>query len=155
HRTEVEPDTYAFGTTIMADFQVGRFTDGGASSIGWAVSSDSGQHWTNGILPSLTIYSTPPGPYKRATDPSVAYDAKHNVWMAVTLGSLASSGFVGNAVLVNLSTDGGASFSAPVTIKSTNSTNFDKTWIACDNTATSPFYGNCYAEWDDNGIGNI
>lgn len=24
----------------------------------------------------------------------------------------------------------------------------------CDNTATSPFYGNCYTEWDDNGAGN-
>ena len=30
----------------------------------------------------------------------------------------------------------------------------DKNWIVCDNTATSPFYGNCYTEWDDNGAGN-
>jgi hypothetical protein len=28
---------------------------------------------------------------------------------------------------------------------------FDKTWISCDNTATSPFYGHCYVEWDDEG----
>jgi hypothetical protein len=24
----------------------------------------------------------------------------------------------------------------------------DKTWLTCDTTASSPFYGNCYAEWD-------
>jgi hypothetical protein len=30
----------------------------------------------------------------------------------------------------------------------------DKNWIVCDNTASSPFYGNCYTEWDDNGAGN-
>jgi hypothetical protein len=31
----------------------------------------------------------------------------------------------------------------------------DKDWITCDNTATSPHYGNCYAEWDDNGNSNL
>ena len=30
----------------------------------------------------------------------------------------------------------------------------DKNWIVCDNTASSPFYGNCYTEWDDHGNGN-
>ncbi|MGA3315391.1 MAG: hypothetical protein ABSC64_03010 [Candidatus Korobacteraceae bacterium] len=24
----------------------------------------------------------------------------------------------------------------------------DKNWIICDNTATSPYYGNCYVGWD-------
>src|SRR5204862_2627838 len=30
-----------------------------------------------------------------------------------------------------------------------------KTWSACNNTATSPFYGNCYTQWDDHGGGNL
>ena len=30
----------------------------------------------------------------------------------------------------------------------------DKNWIVCDDTASSPFYGNCYTEWDNNGNGN-
>jgi hypothetical protein len=39
HRTEVEPDTFAFGTTIVSAFQVGRFFDGGGSAIGFATST--------------------------------------------------------------------------------------------------------------------
>src|SRR5438128_838900 len=54
HQTEVEPDTFAFGSTIVSAFQVGRFTDGGASNIGWATSTNSGTVWTNGFLPSTT-----------------------------------------------------------------------------------------------------
>ena len=34
HRTEVEPDTFAFGSTIVSAFQVGRVFGGGASNIG-------------------------------------------------------------------------------------------------------------------------
>jgi hypothetical protein len=42
HHTEVEPDTYAFGSTIVSAFQVGRVSGGGASNIGWARSGDGG-----------------------------------------------------------------------------------------------------------------
>ena len=54
HQTEVEPDTFAFGSTVVSAFQVGRFFDGGASNIGWATSLDGGVTWTSGFLPSLT-----------------------------------------------------------------------------------------------------
>jgi hypothetical protein len=33
-------------------------------------------------------------------------------------------------------------------------TALDKNWTVCDDTATSPFYGHCYTEFDDNGDGN-
>lgn len=152
HSTEVEPDTYAFGNTIVSVFQVGRYSDGGANVIGYATSTDAGAQWTSGILPSLTIWSNPPGTYKRATDPAVAYDAKHNVWMALALDSNASSGFTGDAVTVNRSTDGGLTFGAPVTV-TTAGVSLDSTWMSCDNWSGSPFYGNCYAEFDDFGAG--
>ena len=32
HKTQVEPDTFAFGSTIVSVFQTGRFTDGGSSN---------------------------------------------------------------------------------------------------------------------------
>jgi hypothetical protein len=154
HSTEVEPDTYSFGNTIVSIFQVGRYTDGGADSIGYATSVDAGVHWSHGILPSLTVFSNPPGPYKRATDPAVAYDAKHNVWMGMALDSSASFGFDGDAVTVNRSTDGGLTFGAPVTV-TTAGIDLDSTWMSCDNWSGSPFFGNCYIELDDFGAGAV
>ena len=85
HQTEVEPDTFAFGSTIVATFQVGRFRSGGASDIGWATSKDGGASWTHGSLPGVTIFVDHSSPYERVSDPSVAYDAKHGVWMISSL----------------------------------------------------------------------
>jgi len=146
HQTQVEPDTFAAGSTIMSVFQSGRFYDGGASNIGYATSIDSGHTWTNGFLPGTTVYATPAGPWARISDPSVAFDPKHNVWLVTGLAIDANT--TGKGVLVNRSTDGGITFANPVTINQTCGF-CDKEWIACDQTATSPFFGNCYVEWDD------
>src|SRR5689334_18448321 len=40
HKTEVEPDTFVSGSTIVSAFQVGRIFSGGASDIGWATSNN-------------------------------------------------------------------------------------------------------------------
>jgi hypothetical protein len=37
---------------------------------------------------------------------------------------------------------------------SSTSDYLDKSWIVCDTTSTSPDYGNCYVEFDDNSQGN-
>src|SRR2546426_719869 len=76
HHTEVEPDTYSNGSTIVATFQVGRVFDGGSCDIGFATSTNNGGAWTNGLLPGTTHFATPPGPYDRISDPSVAFDAR-------------------------------------------------------------------------------
>ena len=60
HETEVEPDSAAFGKTVVAVFQVGRIFDGGARSIGYAVSRDSGRTWRRGFLPGLTPRASDP-----------------------------------------------------------------------------------------------
>src|SRR4051812_5359296 len=54
HRTEVEPDTFTFGNTIVSAFQVGRVSGGGASNVGFATSADGGATWTQGFLPGTT-----------------------------------------------------------------------------------------------------
>src|SRR5437764_14736878 len=77
HKTQVEPDTFAFGNTIVSVFQSGRFFDGGASNIGWATSTNAGETCTHGFLPKATVNSSPPGKYLRNSDPSIAYDARH------------------------------------------------------------------------------
>src|SRR5690348_6015545 len=42
HQANVEPDSFAAGTTIVAAFQVGRIYDGGACAVGFATSTNSG-----------------------------------------------------------------------------------------------------------------
>ncbi len=152
HQTQVEPDTFAFGSTVVSAFQSGRFVTGGASNIGWATSTDGGVTWTRGFLPGTTTFATPAGPFNRVSDPSVAYDAAHNVWLIASLPILNSGGVVGFGVIANRSTDGGMTWSTPVAVN--HQYNTDKDWIVCDNTATSPHYGNCYVEWDLPAAGN-
>ena len=156
HRTIVEPDTFGFGSTIVAASQLGRIFDGGSADIGFATSTNNGSTWTSGSLPGLTKFSG--GTYDRVSDPSVAYDARHNVWMVSSLAivNLAGGGTNGRAVLTSRSTNGGLTWQPPVTTALAGPRNdFDKNWIVCDNTPSSPFYGSCYTQFDDFGQGNV
>ena len=149
HATEVEPHVVSNGTTMVAAFQVGRIPQnagvgGGATDIGWATSSDGGATWAHGSLPGLTK-GEGTGPYDAASDPAVAYDAKHKVWMIASLPLLSASPTP--AVVVSRSSDG-LHWENPVSVDSA-SVSSDKNWIVCDSWPNSPHYGNCYMEWDD------
>lgn len=115
HATEVEPDTFAHGGTVVGAFQVGRFFNGGSTSIGFARSGDGGATWgTTGFLPDLTFSAGAAQPYERVSDPSVAFDAKHGVWLISSIPLLPST--VVPTVLVSRSTDDGQTWKDPVTI---------------------------------------
>src|SRR5215471_17774746 len=101
HNTEVEPDTFASGSTIVSTFQVGRVSGGGSSNIGWAISVNGGTTWTHGYLPGIT--GNGGGPFGQASDASVAFDARHKVWLISFFGL----NFPTVDVLVNRSTNGG------------------------------------------------
>jgi hypothetical protein len=147
HATEVEPDTLSFGSTIVSTFQVGRIFGGGAADIGWATSTDGGNTWTNGFLPGLTITGGG-GKNSAASDPAVAYDAAHGIWIICTL-PIATSG--ATSVAVSRSSDG-ISWGNPIVLP--GSSNADKNWIVCDSNPASPFFGHCYAEWDNTASGD-
>src|SRR4051812_5804175 len=120
HATEVEPDTFAFGSTVLATYQVGRFFNGGASDIGFARSTDGGATWgVSSFVPGLTFnagqFGDPSSPYERVSDPSVAYDAKHDTWLISSIPILPGS-LVVPTIFVSRSTDGGATFGNPVQI---------------------------------------
>ena len=154
HQTQVEPDTYSNGSTIVAAFQSGRFFDGGASNIGFSTSHDAGASFTPGFLPGTTVHATPPGIYPRASDPSVAFDRKHNVWIISYLGLFPPTHPGGVDLLTSRSTDGGTTWGNPVVVNATGAFN-DKNWTRCDNTQTSPFFGNCYTAWDNASSSNL
>ena len=149
HKTEVEPDSFAWGNTIVSAFHVARRPGSigwGSGDVGFSTSTDGGVTWKHGDLPGLTVnYKS--GTFGAAADPSVAYDAKHATWMISTLplvGLSEASGKIGD-VAVSLSSDG-LHWGSPVLIDKTALD--DKNWTTCDNTPSSPYYGNCYTEWD-------
>ncbi|MFD9819822.1 exo-alpha-sialidase [Streptomyces violascens] len=149
HATELEPDTFAYGNTIVASSQVGRFNDGGASDIGWNTSTDGGTTWQHGMLPGITTYQG--GSWARVSDPAVAYDAKHGTWMVT--GLVIDANVNGAGVTVSRSADG-LTWQNPVMAIGNDGQGYDKEWIVCDNTTTSAFYGNCYIEVDLTSSGN-
>jgi hypothetical protein len=108
HATEVEPDTFAYGSTIVSAFQTGRVFNGGATDIGWATSTDGGVSWTHGFLPGTSKEAAQPGPFFSVSDASVAYDARDGVWLISWLGAHFSGGGIVD-VMVSRSTDGGLS----------------------------------------------
>ncbi|WP_081686241.1 sialidase family protein [Candidatus Solirubrobacter pratensis] len=155
HATEVEPDTFANGSTVVAAFQVGRFFSGGASDIGFARSGDGGSHWdAPGFLPGMTTSAGAESPFERVSDASVAYDAAHATWLISSIPLLPDTSVP--TVLVNRSTDDGRTWSTPVQIPppASHSVDLDKNWTVCDNGASSPFRGHCYTELDNFGEGD-
>ncbi len=146
HETQVEPDSFSFGSTIVTTFQTGRRFAGAAANIGYSTSTDGGRTWRDGFLPGLTTFSRPAGTHERASDPVVAYDAVHRVWL---ISTLAVSPRV-TELPINRSTDG-RTWSAPVSAAraTTEALAYDKNWISCDNWPRSPFRGRCYLSYTD------
>ncbi len=147
HATEVEPDTFAWGRTVVATFQVGRFaSNAGSTDNGWATSTDGGSTWRSGWLGLPGS-----GSWTGATDPSVAYDARHDTWLISSVMTVVNgSGFAEGGLLVSRSTNGGLGWSAPVTVTTPDEP--DKGWITCDNTTSSRGFGTCYELWSAGGL---
>lgn len=150
HQTQVEPDTFSVGSTVVSAFQSGRFNSGGgASGISWATSFDAGLTWAGGTLSGETVYNG--GSYARVSDATVAYDSAHHTWLIASLvAKTVFDGVTGStAVIVSRSSDG-LHWSNPVIVDASSaSQNFDKDWIVCDQHPTSRFFGRCYTQWDD------
>ncbi len=144
HQTQVEPASASFGRSIVTAFQSGRYASGGAAGIGFASSADAGKTWRSGFLPGLTIYSVPAGSNELTSDPSVAYDAVHRVWLIATLGGTHEQW----GLYVSRSSNG-ISWNLPVTAVLAEPDAVDKEWITCDGWASSPFRGRCYLSYLD------
>ena len=130
HETEVEPDSFTFGRTTVATFQVGRRFDGAATNAGWAVTTNDGATWRSGLLPGLTTASSPPGRNARASDPVVAYDSAHATWLISTLALEGPT----TRLEINRSANG-ATWSTAVTAleeRADEGIAFDKNWLACE-----------------------
>jgi hypothetical protein len=130
-KTQVEPDSFSWADKTVATFQAWRIFNGGSVALGWATSTDAGRHWRTGTVPL--------GDYFAASDPVVAFDAVHRVWL------IAGIGFRGpyHEVFVAHSPDG-LKWSRPVVAAGNIDEDHDKEWVTCDNGARSPYRGRCY-----------
>jgi len=85
------------------------------------------------------------------SDPSFAYDAAHGQWIiaSIAVQEDASGNLLADQILMSRSSDG-LSWGSPIAVVPLENIppGYDKDWIVCDNTATSPFYGHCYVQWD-------
>lgn len=115
---------------------------------GFFTSFDGGQTWLDGQIPF--------GSGNGSGDPAPAFDAKNEVALMAQLQNVFGLGGLAVAagnVGVSRSTDGGVTWSRPVTVfkgngagigPANNAVFWDKEYIAVDNDAASPFYGRTY-----------
>src|SRR4051794_6607330 len=75
HGTIVEPGAAANGADVVAVYQAGRRREG-ADALGFATSHDAGRTWRSGLLP---VTGQGGGPWSVASDPVVAWDARHGL----------------------------------------------------------------------------
>jgi hypothetical protein len=117
HRTEVEPDILAVGHSVVAAFQVGRASEGGAEAIGVATSTDEGRTWSSETLAGATVATG--GSFGRASDPSVTFDARTGSWLIGYLAVTVTAKFevpTRSAIEVARSTAGTISFGEPIDV---------------------------------------
>lgn len=126
---------------LLATFQEGRFTDGGAVDCGYALSRDGGQTWERKLIPHL-IDTVDGGPFTRASDP-VAGVGRGGALYLNTLAIRPGTRGWHTTIVLSKSIDGGTTFSRPLTVvtTSTDLVMLDKQWMAVNTFAGSPTDG--------------
>jgi hypothetical protein len=144
-RSVTDPDL------LLATFQEGRFSDGGAVSNGYAVSEDGGFTWRRSLNPSLATVVG--GDFPRSTDPvaGIAHDG------TLYLNSLVSldNQFGLARIVVQRSSDRGLTWTLPRTVYSGfsegpgNRIFPDKNWMVVNDYPETPTTGRIVVTWTD------
>jgi hypothetical protein len=130
---------------MLALYQEDRFAEvGGARALTYALTTDGGRHWREGLLPKLTAASG--GMLARASDPWVAFGPGHVAYCA---GLAFDDNLGSGGVYVSVSTDGGETWGDPVRVHGqSGGTIDDKDAVAVDTNSRSPYFGRVYVGWD-------
>src|SRR5947199_2094849 len=159
--SEVEPWVDVNPTNpnnIVAFWQQDRWSDGGSRGLVAGVSLNGGVSWTSVVIPGISQCSG--GSLPRATDPWLSFapdGTVHQISLALDIDPPATrpGGNGRNALLTSRSTNGGLTWTAPITIIQDENPRFlnDKESITGDPTDSNFVY----AGWDrlKSSTGNI
>jgi hypothetical protein len=126
--SEVEPFidvNPANPSNIVGIYQQDRWSNGAARGLAAGVSFDGGASWTNVVIPNVSVCSggnvANGGDFLRATDPWVSFSPNGHLYamsLSVDINPPPSApgGSGKNAMLVSKSTNGGLTWSDPVTL---------------------------------------
>jgi hypothetical protein len=140
------------GANLVAAWQQDRWSNGGSRGIVTASSHDGGLTWTTNAATKSSICTggtvANGGNYERASDPWVDFSPNGTAYL-MTLSVDTNPGGFGtspNAMLVMRSTNGGATWSNPITLKRDEDPNIlnDKNTLTADSNDSSF----AYAVWD-------
>ena len=121
--TQVEPSIAVNPNNplnIVAGYQEGRIASGGDATNGYATSFDGGKTWTYGELPKLTDYPGQGGDIERASDAVIAFGPDNVVYANSLIFDSSEENGLRSAMTVNVSKDGGKTWSDPVTFQDDN-----------------------------------
>ncbi|MGH2619869.1 MAG: sialidase family protein [Anaerolineales bacterium] len=158
HNSEVEPWVDVNPTNpknVVGSVQQDRWSNGGARGLVAGVSFNGGKTWQTVVIPKITVCSggtvVNGGDFKRATDPWLSFSPNGHLYQFSLVLDIetppgSEGGFGKNAMLVSKSTDGGLTWSDPITVIRDENPRFlnDKNSITADPT-NSNFV---YAVWD-------
>jgi len=156
--SEVEPWVDVNPTNpknIAGSVQQDRWSNGGARGLVAGVSFNGGLTWQTVVIPNITLCSggsaANGGDFQRATDPWLSFSPNGHLYQfSLALDIEPPPGRVGgfgkNAMLVSKSTDGGLTWSDPITVIRDENPRFlnDKNSITADPTDSNFVY----AVWD-------
>jgi hypothetical protein len=113
-------------------------------------STDGGASWRGADLPLIDEEGTT---WSFASDPGVGIDTAGRIFFSQLLIASVDNNFKGDAMIVNTTTDRGATFSPGVVLKKDlNAGSFgrfeDKPLLTVDTSAASPFRDSVYVAWD-------
>lgn len=125
-------------------------------------STDGGNTWIGHDQPLVDAEGTT---WSFASDPGVCFDTRGNIFFSQILIASVDNNFKGDAMIVNRTSNGGASFSPGSILKKDLNAGplgrfEDKPLIACDNNPSSQFRDSVYVAWDTvegngNGVVNL
>jgi hypothetical protein len=137
---------------MVAAWQQDRTTTGGTTSMGLAASSDGGSTWRRVESPGVTTCQA--SPYTVTSDPWVSFGGDGTAYVASVPGHGGNPFGINSKVVVAHSADGGATWSAPVTVHEEPGQWEDKETVTAD--PQRP--GTAYAVWsrvEQIGPGNV